>query len=133
MDERLHHHVLILALFIAGVEIASSAWFSNHVKQKIVSIAEDSTGGRAELGTFAFDWRHLRARVTGFILHGKEKAPDAPLLRIEAIELQLKLLPSLRRTIDLEYLGLDRPAVNFIVFPDGTTNIPEPKVPSRIE
>ncbi len=36
--------------------------------------------------------------------------------------------PSWRRGYSLEYLGLERPVVHLIVYPDGTTNAPEPKV-----
>jgi translocation and assembly module TamB len=124
--------VLLLAtLLLIGVAVLRTAWFANYVSGKIVSVTEESTGGRAELGTFSFDWRHLHARVTGFVLHGKEPSGAAPLLRIEAIELRLRLLPSFKKTVDLEYLGLDKPAANVIVFADGTTNVPEPRVPSR--
>jgi translocation and assembly module TamB len=122
---------LAALLLLIGIAVIRSAWFAKYVSEKIVSVVEQSTGGRAELGTFAFDWKHLHARVTNFILHGKEPAGQAPLLRVDAIELRLKLLPSFTRTVDLEYLGLDQPAANVIVFPDGTTNIPEPKVPSK--
>jgi translocation and assembly module TamB len=123
--------VFAALLLLIGIEVIRSAWFAKYVSEKIVSVVEQSTGGRAELGTFGFDWKHLHARVTNFILHGKEPAGQAPLLRVDAIELRLELLPSFTKTVDLKYLGLDQPVANVIVFPDGTTNIPEPKVPSK--
>ena len=124
--------VLLLGiLLLTGIAVIRSAWFANYVSRKIVSVTEESTGGRAELGSFTFDWKHLRARVTGFVLHGKEPSGNAPLLRIEAIELRLKLLPSWKKTVDLEYLDLEKPAANIMVFPDGSSNIPQPKVPSN--
>jgi len=122
--------VLVVLLLLIGVEVIRSTWFANYVSRKIISVAEESTGGRAELGTFTFDWKHLHARVTNFILHGKEPLGSAPLLRIDVIDLRLKFLPSWKKTVDLEYLGVEKPAANIIVFPDGTTNIPEPKTPS---
>jgi len=122
---------LLAMLLLIGVAVIRTAWFANYVSRKIVSVTEEATGGRAELGTFTFDWKHLHARVTGFVLHGKEPSGAAPFLRIEAIELRLKLLPSWKKTVDLEYLGLDKPAANVIVFADGTTNVPQPKMPSK--
>jgi translocation and assembly module TamB len=119
--------LLFVTLLLVGIEAIRSAWFANYLSREIISVTEESTGGRAELGTFAFDWKSLRVRVTGFVLHGKEPSGSPPLLRIETIELRLKLLPSWRNTVDLEYLGVERPAANVLVFPDGTTNIPEPK------
>ncbi len=44
------------------------------------------------------------------------------------LELHLKLFAGLKKAVDLEYLGIQGPAVNLIVFPDGTTNVPEPKI-----
>ena len=43
---------LILVLVIAGVLVVQSAWFRNYVKQTIITSVEDSTGGKAEIGTF---------------------------------------------------------------------------------
>ncbi len=123
--------LLIVLVLVAGIAVIRTAWFANYVRGKIISITEESTGGRAELATFAFDWRHLHARATGFVLHGTEPSTAAPLLRIDVVDLRLKLLPSFKKTVDLEYLGLEKPAANVIVFPDGTTNVPQPKVPSK--
>ncbi len=122
---------LIVLLLVIAIMTVRTQWFAEYVKHKIISVAEESTGGRVELGSFAFDWTHLRARVSNLVLHGSEPASGAPLLRIDSIELRLRLLPSFKRTVDLEYLGLGKPVVNVIVFPDGTTNVPAPKVPSK--
>jgi translocation and assembly module TamB len=123
--------LLIVLLVVIGIEVIRSAWFAGYVSRKIVSVTEESTGGRVELGSFVFDWRHLHARVTGFVLRGKEPQSSPPLLSIDAIDLTLKLLPSFKKTVDLQYLGLEKPTANIIVFSDGTTNIPQPKVPSK--
>src|SRR5207253_5322682 len=118
-------------LFIVGIQTVRSAWFADYVRRRVISVAEESTGGRAELASFSFDWTHLRARVTGFVLHGKEPAGEAPLLRVETIQLRLKLVSAWKREIDLAYLGVERPTANIIVFADGTTNVPQPRIPSN--
>jgi translocation and assembly module TamB len=119
---------LLIVLAVVSIQVLKSSWFEGYVRSKIVSVAEESTGGRVELGSFQFDWRHLRATVQDFVLHGTETPPNAPLFEAKRIELRLKLLAGLKQAIDLEYLGVDHPAANVIVFPDGHTNIPEPKV-----
>ena len=114
-------------LGIAGVLVVQSAWFQNYVKQTIVTSVEDSTGGKVEIGTFHFEWRHLTAVVTDFVIHGTEPAGAAPMLRVARVQLNLRLFTSLHHLWDITYLGVDGPQANVIVYPDGHTNIPSPR------
>src|SRR5450432_445017 len=68
---------LALVLAIVGIVVVQTDWFRNMVRAKIVSTVETATGGRVEAGSFSFDWRHLRADVRDFAIHGTEAA-DAP-------------------------------------------------------
>ncbi len=111
-------------LVIAAVIVVQTSWFANFAREKIVAALEDSTGGVAQIGSLSIDLRHLTVRVRNAVLHGKEPAGQAPLLSVKEIELRAKLF-------SLEYLGIDQPHVNLILLPDGTTNIPEPKTPSK--
>src|ERR1700735_2258772 len=71
---------LIVVLAIAGILIVRSAWFQDYLKRTIIASTEDSTGGKAEIGTFHFDGRHLTAVATDFVIHGTEPAGgEAPL------------------------------------------------------
>ena len=115
-------------LFIASILIVRSGWFSSFVKQKVVAVIEESTGGTVEIGSFVFDWTHLTVRIRNFVLHGREARAAHPLVRVPLLELRLKLLAGLRKAVDLRYLGIHQPQVNLIVFPDGTTNVPQPKL-----
>src|SRR5581483_2595791 len=124
---------LIVALVIAAILIVQSAWFQNYAKRTILTSIEDSTGGRAEMGSFQFDWKHFEAVVTDFVLHGTE--PEAtrgssdgtpPLLRIARLQVNLRLFTSVHHWWDITYLSIDRPATNVIVYPDGRTNLPSP-------
>src|SRR5580704_7006092 len=98
---------LILALAIAGVLVVRSAWFQNYVKQTIITSTEDSTGGKVEVGTFHFDWRHLTAVVTDLVIHGTEPAGSAPLVRVARVQLNLRLFTSLHHPWDITYLSAD--------------------------
>jgi len=121
---------LIVAVAIAAVLIVRSDWFRNYVKQVIVTSVEESTGGRAEIGTFHLDWRRLSAVATEFVIHGTEPASAAPLLRVARIQLNLGLFTGIHHLWDITYLGVDGPEANVIVFPDGRTNIPSPRTKS---
>ena len=119
--------VLIVVLGIAAILIVRSAWFQDYLKRTIIASTEDSTGGKAEIGTFHFDGRHLTAVATDFVIHGTEQAGADPLLRAARVQLDLRLFTSLHHLWDITYLGIDHPSANVIVYPDGHTNIPSPK------
>jgi len=127
------HKVAIGIVALAGLLLVSSIlivrgpWFSNFVREKIIAVVEESTGGRVEIGSFTFDWTHLTVRIRDFILHGREPREARPLVRVPLLELRLKLLTGFRKAVDLRYLGIHQPQVNLIVFPDGTTNVPQPR------
>src|SRR5690242_9749073 len=77
---------MVLIAFAAAVITIRSDWFKNKVRERIVTIVEDSTGGRAEIGRFSYDWRRLTAEVGPFVLHGKEPKAAPPLVRADKIE-----------------------------------------------
>ncbi|MGH9614046.1 MAG: hypothetical protein ACRD4P_13295, partial [Bryobacteraceae bacterium] len=64
-----------------------------------------------------------------FVLHGKEAAGEQPLFRAKSITVGLKIVSILKRDIDIASLVLEKPHGHVIVLPDGTTNLPEPKIP----
>lgn len=119
---------VVLLAVIAALIVVQTAWFRDYVRTKIITSAEDATGGKVDIKSFSFDWTHLHARITSFVLHGTEPPNVAPLFSAQTIDVNLKLLSSLRNFVELEYLGVDQPAVNLIVYPDGHTNVPSPKV-----
>jgi translocation and assembly module TamB len=118
----------ILLAALAGLLVVRSSWFRERVHRLIVSEAETATGGRVEVGSFAFDWRRMRAEVGAFVIHGKEPADHAPLFRARSIAVGLKIVSVFRRKVDIEYLDVAAPEISLIVYPDGSTNVPEPKV-----
>src|SRR5690242_12281125 len=119
---------LLLLLVVSAIVIVQTGWFRNYVKQKIVAATEESTGGKVSIGAFSFDWTHLRASINDFVIHGSEPAGSAPLFQAHSIVLELKLFSGFKKAVDLHYLGVKDTSVNLMVFPDGKTNIPTPKV-----
>src|SRR5690242_14310580 len=109
---------LILILIVSAVIVLQTGWFRNYVKEKIIAVTEESTGGKVDLGSFAFDWKHLRASINDFVIHGSEPSGAPPLFRAHSIVLELKLFSGLKKAVDLNYLGVKDTSVNLIVFPD---------------
>jgi translocation and assembly module TamB len=122
--------LVILALFAAVTStlILRSGWFREKVRERIVVELERSTGGRAELGTFTFDWTSLTATVSPLVLHGKEREGEEPFLKIPSATLGLRLISMLERKVDLASLRVDQPVVRIVFYPDGSTNVPAPPV-----
>lgn len=117
----------VIAL-IGGVLIFRSGWFHRQVRDRIVAEVEKATGGRTEIGNFQFDWRTMQARVAPFVLHGKEKPGEPAFVTAASVEVGLKIISPLRKDVNVASIVVERPEVHVIVYPDGSTNVPEPKV-----
>ncbi len=120
--------LLAVVLGLAGVLVVQSGWFRERVRARIVSELESATGSQVELANFNFDWTHLTATVSPLILHGRETATEAPLARVESVTLGLRMTSPLQRHVDLASLRVDRPSIRIVVYADGSTNLPAPKI-----
>ena len=122
---------LILIVFVGAIAVMQTDWFANFVRQKIVAVTEESTGGKVELSRFDFNLWGLRASMDGFVLHGTEGPGQPPLFRAKRLDVALKLLSGLKQVVDLRSVVVDEPQANVIVYPDGRTNVPEPKIKKK--
>ena len=122
---------LVVILALGAILVARSGWLREQVRQRIVTEAERATGGRVEIGSFDFEWRTLTARVNGLVIHGTEPSGSAPLLRVRSVTVVLKVISFLKRMADVQSVDVQQPQVSLIVGPDGSTNVPQPKVPSK--
>ena len=118
---------LIAVLTVAALFVVQTDWFRAYVKEKIIASTEQSTGGKVNIDSFAFDWRQMRAVVTGFVIHGSEPPGAAPFLSAQRVQVDIRLFTSIHHVLDVGYLGIEKPEADVIVFPDGRTNIPNPK------
>ena len=90
-------------------------------RARVIEELERSTGGRAEIGQFAFNWRTLTARVSKIVLHGDESSDQPPFIQIDSALVGLRVLAALERRVDLSSLDVSRPRIHVIVNPDGST------------
>lgn len=118
--------ILFLLASVTGTLILRSGWFRERIRERIVAELERSTGGRAELGTFDFEWTRLVATVSPLVLHGRESAGEEPFLRIPSVRVGLRLISMFERKVDLASLWVDQPAIRIVLYPDGSTNLPVP-------
>src|SRR5580692_2102201 len=85
---------LVVTASVAAILTVQTDWFRNYVKRKIIASTEQGTGGTVEIGSFRFDWRHLRAVVTDFVIHGSEPRGADPFVRVARVQLDLRLFTS---------------------------------------
>ncbi|HTW49414.1 MAG TPA: translocation/assembly module TamB [Acidobacteriaceae bacterium] len=136
---RAGHILLVSALWIAGLlaillvalaVFADSPLFQNRVRHALIAELEKSTGGRAELGRFAWNLWHLEFEADNLTIHGLEAPDQIPYLQIERLYIRLRIASFFRPKIALNYLEADRPVIHLIIYPDGSTNQPQPPRPS---
>jgi translocation and assembly module TamB len=120
---------LVVALLGVSILLVQTAWFKNLVRQRIESVVERATGGRVEIGAFSYNWRDLTADVKPFVLRGTEPASAPPLFRADKIQIGLKIISALEKKVDIASLIVESPRLYITIGPDGSTNIPRPKIP----
>ena len=65
--------------------------FGRRVSKEVVSVLEDSTGGRVELGKISLNLWHLAIEADGLVIHGTEGPGEAPYLAADRVLLRLKV------------------------------------------
>ena len=121
---------LLLVIATAGAFLViRSRGFHDYVLEKVVEKGSQATGGKVEIRDFDFQISNLTANVYGLKIHGTETDPKTPLLSLDHIYLNLKLVSLLHRKLDLNEILLERPVIHLISDTNGHSNIPRPNTP----
>lgn len=120
--------IMLLAAAITGLYFwASSASLENFVREQIVRRLETVTGGRVEIASFHWHLLRLEAEAGGVVIHGLESPGETPYAQAENVRVQISVLNLLSPRILLRGLEISRPRLHLIVYPDGSTNQPQPR------
>jgi translocation and assembly module TamB len=120
--------VLLLLVVIGGLLFyASTQHFANNVRQRVITVLEDATGGRVEIKTVTWNLRHLAVEVDDLTIHGMEGRGELPYAHVDRLYARAKILSLVDAKLGLDFLEVDRPAIHIIIYPDGSTNQPIPK------
>ena len=123
--------ISVLAIVAVGLAIfASTPTFENRVRNTLIAELEKSTGGRVELQHFGWRFTHLEFEADDLTIHGLEAPGEIPYAHLDRLFVRLQILSFFHPKIALNYLEADRPVIHLIVYPDGSTNQPQPKHPS---
>jgi translocation and assembly module TamB len=121
----------VVIVLIAGLAwYASTPEFEAKVRARVVSLLENATGGRVELGAFHWHLLHLEVEADNLTIHGLEPQDQVPYAHVDRAFVRVKILSFLHPKVSLNYLGITRPVIHLIVNPDGSTNQPHPKTAS---
>jgi translocation and assembly module TamB len=124
--------ILLLATTLAGLYFfASSLAFENFIRGQIVREVETAFGGRVEISSFHWNLLRLEAEADGLVLHGSEAPGEAPYAQAERLRVRLSLLGLLNPHIRWNDLEIFKPQFHLIVYPDGSTNQPQPRQPRK--
>jgi translocation and assembly module TamB len=125
----------LLWLVVASLVLSAGlGWYSttdsfqNLVRQHLIATLEQITGGRVELGSIHTVPFHLQVEVRNLTIHGREQPEEVPYAHVNSLIAQVKTWSILRSEIGLNYVILDHPVIHIILYPDGTTNQPEPRL-----
>ncbi len=125
---------ILLALATTSLYFwASSARFENYVRRQMVHKLETATGGRVEIGSFHWRLLSLEAEADGVVIHGLEAPGEAPYARVEHVRARFNMLGFWIPRFPLRDLEIFRPQLHLIVYPDGSTNQPQPRKPRKPE
>ncbi len=131
--------LILLTVLIVGLSwYTTTADFQRRVSAEVVSVLEDSTGGRVELGHISFNLWHLAIEADNLVIHGTEGPGEMPYLSAAKIFLRLRINTFISHTvgkgaqshIGLNYLRVEEPHLHLIIDKNGNTNQPVPKHPS---
>ena len=130
---RIWRYLLLLAS--AGVLLlAGLAWYSTTnsfqamVRRRLVAELEAITGGRVELGSFHTSPFRFRVEVRDLTIHGSEGPNEVPYAHVERVVAEIKIISVLGAEFGFHSLILDHPVVHVMVYADGTTNQPPPRL-----
>jgi len=120
--------VVLLAIAAALAWYLRSPQLEDVVRRKVIATFEDATGGRVDLQTFHWNLSRLEFEAKGLTIHGREGPDQLPYIHADRAYVRLHIVSFLETRVHLRYVGLEHPVIHLIVYPDGTTNAPEPKV-----
>lgn len=119
------------AVFAALFWYASTPKFAARVHRALVNTLENATGGRVEIRSFRWNVRHLAIEADDLTIHGREGADQVPYFHVDRLTLHAKIISFFTPKIGLASLTAQHPVFHLIVYPDGTTNQPQPRVASQ--
>jgi translocation and assembly module TamB len=115
----------VVVLFVFAALVLHSQSFRQYALREIVHAAQQGTGTRMAVRNMTLAWYPLTVEFDGVSGQNQGQIGNDPLFSASRVTVNLKLLPLLRRRIEIERVELDRPAIHIRTDSNGRTNLPE--------
>jgi translocation and assembly module TamB len=125
---------LLIAALVIVLGLGGLAWYATTdsfqamVRRRLVAELQRITGGRVELSSIHTIPFRFVVDVRDLTIHGREAPGEAPYVHVDRLLARIKLRSAIGIGLGFESLLLERPTVHIILYPDGTSNQPEPEV-----
>ncbi|PYP91121.1 MAG: hypothetical protein DMG65_08980 [Candidatus Angelobacter sp. Gp1-AA117] len=119
---------LLLVLIVSAVLYLNSNSFRELMRRRVVAELERTSGGKVELQSFSWKLSRLQFEARGLTIHGLEGGDQAPYIHADRLFAQAQIISFFSQQWGMRLLVIDHPVIHLIVYPDGTTNQPTPKV-----
>ncbi|HXM22877.1 MAG TPA: translocation/assembly module TamB domain-containing protein [Terriglobales bacterium] len=132
---RRFRNYLLLAGLAGLLLLGALSWYATTdsfqalVRRRLVAELERITGGRVDLGGIHTIPFRFQVDIRDLTIHGREAASEVPYAHVDRLVAQVKL-SVLGAEFGFASLVLDHPVVHIVLYPDGTTNQPAPKLKS---
>ena len=135
MSPRLRHWLKVAVLTVLSVLaffllLTQTGLPEYWMKRAVIRRIAAATGGGVELGEFRFSFWHLRSELFDLTIHGSEPPGSRPYFHADYVLADLRIVSWFSRTIALDELRVDHPALSVRVARDGSSNAPRPAAPS---
>ena len=104
-----------------------SSKFHNYVISTVEQKASDSLNARVEIRNFNVNLHNLTLDLDGLTVRSSEPDPEKPLLSVDRLHANVKIVSLLQRTWYLNDIEVQHPVVHVFVAKDGSNNLPKPK------
>ena len=130
--KRRYQVALALACVLgAGVWwFAQSGWTDRYVLERAVAEIEKSLGAKLSIQKLHIDIWRGRAVAEGVVLRGNEGAGEPALFEAREVQIEAGFGSFDKSRVDLRALVVKEPKFRLVTYPDGTTNLPGPKINS---
>src|SRR5580693_928612 len=131
---RRFRNYLLLAGLVGLLLLGTLAWYATTdsfqalVRRRVVAELERTTGGRVDLGGIHTVPFRFQVEIRDLTIHGREAAGEVPYAHLDRLVARVKLISTLATEFGFSSLVLDHPVVHIVLYPDGTTNQPAPKL-----
>jgi uncharacterized protein involved in outer membrane biogenesis len=116
--------IAVAALFFCTALVLHSQSFRKYARGEIVQAAQRSIGTRVAVRNMTLAWYPLAVEFDGVSAQSQDQNGNDPLFSAARVTVNLKLLPLLRRRIEIEKVELDKSAIRVRMDSSGRTNLP---------